>query len=280
MAIYTPPHTPSSFTMTSSLPPLPFELITTWSSWRPTTKSQTPLTPPQSAHPHRRHPPPVYQPQPTLPSIAHFDHISPSKRHHSPPSHLLSLSGSDVTSQVTPPQDNLGQWQRYEHSDSKQSIVVQQSQVSFETLPDEIEEEHEPVTASPTNKVSDWFSPSHRSCQYIAEKTCEMVCYLWFSTLSQTSSPTKRSRLLQQTPSYIPEHSPETASLQYAVSPAFVSFMQKLLETTQVSQSVIVLSLHYIYRLKLRNRFTNGQAGSEYRVATAAIMLANKFVDE
>jgi hypothetical protein len=56
--------------------------------------------------------------------------------------------------------------------------------------------------------------------------------------------------------------------------------MQKLLETTQVSQSVIVLSLHYIYRLKERNRFTTGQAGSEFRIAVAGLMMANKFLDE
>jgi hypothetical protein len=58
------------------------------------------------------------------------------------------------------------------------------------------------------------------------------------------------------------------------------SFMQKLLETTQVSQSVIVLSLHYIYRLKERNRYTTGQPGSEFRIAVAGLMMANKFLDE
>jgi hypothetical protein len=56
--------------------------------------------------------------------------------------------------------------------------------------------------------------------------------------------------------------------------------MQKLLETTQVSQSVIVLSLHYIYRLKDRNRFTPAQPGSEFRIAVAGLMMANKFLDE
>ncbi|KAH8103168.1 hypothetical protein DFH11DRAFT_1552083, partial [Phellopilus nigrolimitatus] len=53
----------------------------------------------------------------------------------------------------------------------------------------------------------------------------------------------------------------------------------KLLETTQVSQSVIVLSLHYIFRLKERSDFTLGKPGSESRVAVCALMLANKFVD-
>ena len=56
--------------------------------------------------------------------------------------------------------------------------------------------------------------------------------------------------------------------------------MQKVLETTQLSQSVIVLSLHYIYRMKMHNRFMSGRPGSEYRVAIAALMMANKFVDE
>ena len=56
--------------------------------------------------------------------------------------------------------------------------------------------------------------------------------------------------------------------------------MHKVLETTQVSQSVIVLSLHYIYRLKERNQLMNSLPGSEFRVAIAALMVANKFVDE
>jgi hypothetical protein len=63
--------------------------------------------------------------------------------------------------------------------------------------------------------------------------------------------------------------------LSLLASPAFAQFMQKLLETTQVSQSVIALSLHYIYCLKEHNRFTSGQPGSESRVAVAGLMMAN-----
>ena len=109
-----------------------------------------------------------------------------------------------------------------------------------------------------------------------------MICYLWFSTLSSTSSsPSKRNRVASsQHASFSPHSNSSTALLQFSVSPSFVRFIQKVLETTQVSQSVIVLSLNYIYRLKARNPFTSGQAGSEYRVAIAALMLANKFVDE
>jgi hypothetical protein len=116
--------------------------------------------------------------------------------------------------------------------------------------------------------VVDWLDITRkRSAHSIAEKTCEMVCYLWFAVPS--SNPhVKRSA------------ASATNSLQLVANPSFVHFMQKLLETTQVSQSVIVLSLHYIFRLKERNRFTAGQPGSEFRIAVAGLMMANKFLDE
>ena len=123
---------------------------------------------------------------------------------------------------------------------------------------------------SPDPILADWFLNSHQSSLYLAEKTCEMVCYLWFSS----NSPSARRH------QFVPHASPHTASLQFSVSPHFIQFMQKVLETTQVSQSVIVLSLRYIYRLKERNRLTNSLPGSEFRVAIAALMMANKFVDE
>jgi hypothetical protein len=77
-----------------------------------------------------------------------------------------------------------------------------------------------------------------------------MICYLWFSTSIS------------------------------AARPFALIFTQKVLETTQVSQSVIVLSLHYIFALKKHNRFTSGQPGSEFRIMVAALMMANKFLDE
>ena len=133
-----------------------------------------------------------------------------------------------------------------------------------------------PQVLSPPAEPVDWLTKStHRSSHFLAEKTCEMICYLWFSSLSKDASPSGPARQ-----SSIPKPSAATASLQLAVSPDFVRFMQKVLEPTQVSQSVIVLALHYIYRLKICNRFTNGQSGSEYRVAIAALMMANKFLDE
>jgi hypothetical protein len=93
--------------------------------------------------------------------------------------------------------------------------------------------------------VASWFSNSRsRSSQYIAESTCEMICYLWFSQ-SSNLSPVNTS------PSH--PYIPLTARPQFTDPSVFVHFMQKLLQTAQLSQSDIVLSLHFVYRLKERN---------------------------
>lgn len=124
---------------------------------------------------------------------------------------------------------------------------------------------------------TDWLDASRkRPAPRIAEKTCEMICYLWFST----ASPERKYPTPNNSPAYSGRPNPSTTTLQLVATPTFVQFMQKLLETTQVSQSVIVLSLHYIYRLKERNRFTPAQPGSEFRIAVAGLMMANKFLDE
>ena len=101
-----------------------------------------------------------------------------------------------------------------------------------------------------------------------------MICYLWFAT----SPPERPQQSSNGSPLFTRGSSPST--LQLVATPNFVQFMQKLLETTQVSQSVMVLSLHYIHRLKERNRFTPAQSGSEFRIAVAGLMMANKFLDE
>ncbi|KAI0344024.1 hypothetical protein BDW22DRAFT_1355296 [Trametopsis cervina] len=260
MALYTPPslpHTPSSsYSMHATLRPLPIELVSSWSTWRPN-KHELPLTPPLSAVPPRRvaqHPAHL---QTTLPPITHLD---------SHPSRI---------SPITPPQaDDASQW----YTQGSQAVKlppIQSHAICPETEVQEEDVAMNPPILSPPPEPVDWVMRSTlRSSQFLAEKTCEMICYLWFSSLSRDAKPSRPGM------SSIPEPTSATASLQLAVSPAFVRFMQKVLETTQVSQSVIVLALHYIYRLKIRNRYTNGQSGSEYRVAIAALMMANKFLDD
>ena len=106
--------------------------------------------------------------------------------------------------------------------------------------------------------------------------TCKMIRYLWFST----SSPERKYPTPNNSPAYSSRPSPPPTMLQLVATPTFVQFMQKLLETMQVSQSVIVLSLHYIYHFKECNRFTPAQPRSEFWIAVAGLMMANKFLDE
>ena len=114
-----------------------------------------------------------------------------------------------------------------------------------------------------------------------------LVHYHWFSNMlgDIKSSPhhshaAQCSQNTQSPPEWpIGLSNASTAVLQFTPSPQFVDFMHKLLQTTQVSQSVIVLSLHYIYQLKDMNQFMSGQPGSEFRVTMVALMMANKFVD-
>nr|VWP01821.1 E3 ubiquitin-protein ligase (EC [Ganoderma boninense] len=247
----------------ATAPLLPLELVPSlpsWNQWRPT-KSEAPLTPPLSSGPPRR----VLHAPTILPPISYFDR---SISRHSP-----------IT---PPPSDEYRHWDKRDASSYRLPSVVLPSR-SLEPSPSSSQNEPPEDPFSSTTYTLDWFgTDSHRSSRFIAEKFCEMICYLWFSTISSNSaSPSKRNRVSPTQPdSFSPHSNASTAKLQFSVSPAFVRFMQKVLETTQVSHSVIVLSLHYICRLKARNPFTSGQAGSEYRVAIAALMLANKFVDD
>lgn len=277
------PPSPDPSPMSTATLPLPIQLASPWSDWRPT-KTEAPPTPPLSSIPQRRvlvhhhHTPTV------LPPISHFDR---SISRHSPGMclriHSREYAHSHHSNKVTPPLTDDWENKYDPRSYRLPSVIAPHPSRSLEVSPSSSHCDAPEDPFASTSYQLDWFgSDSHRSARFIAEKTCEMICYLWFSTISSTSaSPSKRNRVASsQHSSFSPHSNPSTAKLQFSVSPAFTRFMQKVLETTQVSQSVIVLSLHYIYRLKGRNPYTSGQAGSEYRVAIAALMLANKFVDE
>ncbi|EMD41468.1 hypothetical protein CERSUDRAFT_110040 [Gelatoporia subvermispora B] len=279
MALYTPPslpHTPSFYTMNATLPPLSTDLLSAWQRWR-TAKPDLPITPPCSttlpnlqrrvAHPHP-------QSSTRLPSIAYLE------REISRPSPV-----------IPPRTDDAQYWQdRSPVSLKLPPVLVPQAQpphLPSHSQLDAVAEQSLPSPAPLKTPSFDWFGgSSERSAEYIAEKTCEMICYLWFSVLSPSSSSSSESQskrtctAAHEQSTYFPHSNSATARLQFNVSQQFIRFMQKVLETTQVSQSVIVLSLHYVYRMKARNPYTSGQPGSEYRVAVAALMMANKFVDD
>ncbi|KAI9612397.1 hypothetical protein KEM48_004128 [Puccinia striiformis f. sp. tritici PST-130] len=66
---------------------------------------------------------------------------------------------------------------------------------------------------------------------------------------------------------------------QLVPNPEFVMFIHNLLNTTQVSHSVVLLALFYIHRLKCLNAI-KPNSKSEYRIGVVSLMLANKMLDD
>ncbi|KAF9939497.1 hypothetical protein BGZ67_009428 [Mortierella alpina] len=73
---------------------------------------------------------------------------------------------------------------------------------------------------------------------------------------------------------------PHRISVPATAGPAFKKFCLKVLSATQLSSSVILLSLKYIQKLLKNNPSIHGQQGSEFRLFTVSLMLANKFLDD
>lgn len=59
-------------------------------------------------------------------------------------------------------------------------------------------------------------------------------------------------------------------------SQGFRKWVSTVLATTQVSLHVVLLALLFVYRLKRATPLVQGKPGSEYRLLTIALMLANK----
>lgn len=76
------------------------------------------------------------------------------------------------------------------------------------------------------------------------------------------------------------ERSNDPRTLRLFPRRRFTDFVRNMLNTTQVSKSVIILALLYIHRLKSKNPGLRGQDGSEFRLFVTALMLANKFLDD
>ncbi|KAK9900251.1 hypothetical protein P389DRAFT_207787 [Cystobasidium minutum MCA 4210] len=90
-----------------------------------------------------------------------------------------------------------------------------------------------------------------RLAQYLAE----MVVYLWFSPPGKRAPTFPRPTL------------------------SFSRFCNDILTTTQVSQSVVVLALYFVSKLQTRHSI-EPRPGSEYKLAIASLMLANKILDD
>ncbi|KAF8492934.1 hypothetical protein JB92DRAFT_2835263 [Gautieria morchelliformis] len=133
------------------------------------------------------------------------------------------------------------------------------------------------LVAAPTRTSRHVTSAVYRQLERKRPSTHQYMAYLWLSNpLGAHNSSAHRVRSARRSRlSHSPSEPPSglsdasTAGLQLTPSAQFdhFEFMQKLLQTTQVSQSAIVLSLHYVHRLKKENYFMSGQPGSEFPVA-------------
>ncbi|CAK7199649.1 hypothetical protein SEUCBS139899_002332 [Sporothrix eucalyptigena] len=107
----------------------------------------------------------------------------------------------------------------------------------------------------------------------ISDFTAEMTCLFWFeapSVYQQAENIDKMSPT-----AWVPR-----LSANAFPSDGFRSWVNRMINTTQVTQNVILLALLFIYRLKFLNVIVRGKPGSEFRLLTVALMLGNKFLDD
>ncbi|CAG8534943.1 27022_t:CDS:2, partial [Racocetra persica] len=75
--------------------------------------------------------------------------------------------------------------------------------------------------------------------------------------------------------------SSQPANFSQTASSQFKNFCVQVLLQTQLSNTVVILSLKYVQRFVKSGRSVNfGEEGPEYRLFTIALMLANKFLDD
>ncbi|KAG0288623.1 hypothetical protein BGZ98_004193 [Dissophora globulifera] len=109
----------------------------------------------------------------------------------------------------------------------------------------------------------------HTSTLQLAEFASVMVYTLWHTRPNINGASSNAYNVV-----------PHRISVPPSAGPAFRKFCLKVLSATQLSSSVILLSLKYIQKLLKNNPSIHGQQGSEFRLFTVSLMLANKFLDD
>lgn len=61
---------------------------------------------------------------------------------------------------------------------------------------------------------------------------------------------------------------------------AFKNYVYKVLKATQISCACIIVALYYIHRLRVAYPSIQASIGSEVRLFTTALLLANKYLDD
>lgn len=124
-----------------------------------------------------------------------------------------------------------------------------------------------------------------QSSNYYSNIT-NMVCLFWFNDYSTLEAAFERAKTCSfgvkgattLDPSIL---APLSFSRLTTPTNSFKQFIMNVLKHTQLPPTAISLALFYILRLKqLAIRPIVGNANSEYRVFSVALMLANKFLDD
>ncbi|CAG8447005.1 15949_t:CDS:2 [Acaulospora morrowiae] len=109
----------------------------------------------------------------------------------------------------------------------------------------------------------------------VSDFASHMTCFLWFGDYMMDPHSSSSSIIVPP-----PGGNGHGRFADYKPRDAFKKFCRDVISATQVSHSVILLSLLYIHRMKINNPTIKGQNGSEYRTFTVALMLSNKFLDD
>ncbi|CEG75740.1 hypothetical protein RMATCC62417_10733 [Rhizopus microsporus] len=114
----------------------------------------------------------------------------------------------------------------------------------------------------------------------IAEFSSTIVYLLWHVRRQSVMDLHSSSKTGVMSTITNPEQIRTTADMANMTSTAFKKFCRQILSATQLSESVVLLSLKYIAILLHNSPEIQGADGSEYRLFTVALMLANKYLDD
>ena len=168
--------------------------------------------------------------------------------------------------------------------------------------PQPISAESTPSTQSSVSMNTN-YSPrsssySPRDAGNMAEWCAQLVCYLWFADPSRLPAIGGARYGRQNSATEVnctgdkarrPVRQPSNSGMESTRSPGraqlfpvdrFCIYVRSVLRATQVSHSVVVVALFYIYRLRVRHPNLRGHIGSEYRLFLISLVLANKFLDD
>ncbi|KAI9314864.1 hypothetical protein BX666DRAFT_1964249 [Dichotomocladium elegans] len=118
----------------------------------------------------------------------------------------------------------------------------------------------------------------------LAEFASAMVMLMWHERQPSVLAMHYTSRPSSSFSGHVffpePQDTHPGRGIAYAASTPFKNFSRQILHATQLSESVVMLSLKYIAMALQLNPNIQGADGSEYRVFTVALMLANKYLDD